>query len=708
MRKLKILLYGEIDLNIMDGSTIWLSSMAHVLNKDENIEVNVLLKARIRNKDFTEELAALSQINIIDPYKATHSQTFQNPYRMNCGEAARVIEELDEEHHYHCIIIRGFDIAEEMAKTVLISKTIPYITNFTHDKGKINENERNKLKEIYNLSSNMFVQTQEMKDLLKSILGVKGDKFAILSPMIPDYEEQPDFRNHHNTLVYTGKFAKDWYTEEILSAFTRLQGKDLAATLNIVGNKFQGALADQKEELADRMRNMVGLEWFGAVSRNESLRIISKSDIGISWRSSRIDHHDSVELSTKLLEYGRQGTPVLLRRTKMHEDLLGQDYPLFVDSEDDVVRKTSDILNNRKLYRKTAKRVYEACRTFTYTAACERLKPLLWQYYGDRIKLLFAGHDFKFIQKGVEYFRNHPNFEVKVDQWTGHNEHDEIASKSCLDWADIIFCEWGLGNAVWYSNHKKPGQKLIVRMHAQERKTVYPKQFTMDHIDKVIAVSPYIFEEFHRVCQVPRDKMVMIYNMVDTEEFDHPKLAEHEIEFNLGICGILPSLKRFDRALNIFEKLWEKEKRYKLFVKSKLPHELDWLMKRDTEKAYYDNLFERIKSAPWRKNVIFDQHGNDVDEWLRKIGYVLSTSDFESFHLAPMEGMASGSTPVVSHWRGAETIYPKEFIFENEDDMVDFISNKSHDNSSIKDYPKQYFDTALVLGKLEKLMTNVL
>ena len=132
--------------------------------------------------------------------------------------------------------------------------------------------------------------------------------------------------------------------------------------------------------------------------------------------------------------------------------------------------------------------------------------------------------------------------------------------------------------------------------------------------------------------------------------------------FNLGICGVLPSRKRLDRALNIVEKLWEKDHRFKLYVKSRMPQDLPWLMNREDEKKYYDEMFERIKKAPWGKNVIFDQHGSDMDEWFRKIGYVLSTSDFESFHLAPMEGAASGSVPIVLHWPGAETIYPRIFF----------------------------------------------
>ena len=56
--------------------------------------------------------------------------------------------------------------------------------------------------------------------------------------------------------------------------------------------------------------------------------------------------------------------------------------------------------------------------------------------------------------------------------------------------------------------------------------------------------------------------------------------------------------------------------------------------------------------------------------WLRRVGYVLSTSDDESFHVAPAEGMASRAVPVIRHWPGAETIYDRRWIGETPADLV--------------------------------------
>jgi glycosyltransferase involved in cell wall biosynthesis len=49
---------------------------------------------------------------------------------------------------------------------------------------------------------------------------------------------------------------------------------------------------------------------------------------------------------------------------------------------------------------------------------------------------------------------------------------------------------------------------------------------------------------------------------------------------------------------------------------------------------------------------------------------VLSTSDDESFHVAPAEGMASRAVPVLRHWPGAETIYDMRWIHRSPAEMA--------------------------------------
>lgn len=321
------------------------------------------------------------------------------------------------------------------------------------------------------------------------------------------------------------------------------------------------------------------------------------------------------------------------------------------------------------------------------------------------IKLLFAGHDLKFAQFLIDHYTNKDGYEVKIDKWQGHNIHDEQKSIEFLEWADIIFCEWGLGNAVWYSNNKKSHQKLIVRMHLQERETEYPKKFNYENIDYIVAISPYIYEEMYRHFDIPRYKMKMIYNSVDTEKFKANSKKDNM--YNIGIVGIIPKRKRIDRALDILEKLNSSNNNYKLFVKGNLPSEVAWIKNNEEENSYYNKVFDRIKNSDLKDKVIFDGHGNDMDEWLSKIGIILSTSDFESFHLAPMEGMSTGAYPIIFNWDGADTVYKNEWIVDSVDAAVKKIENvlvNGYSEKNMREYVVENYDKKIILKEYEELI----
>lgn len=289
--------------------------------------------------------------------------------------------------------------------------------------------------------------------------------------------------------------------------------------------------------------------------------------------------------------------------------------------------------------------------------------------------VLIAGHDLKFAKFLIEELESHPEYRVLIDQWQGHDKHDEEKSRSLLHQADIIFCEWGLGNLVWYSNNKKLGQKLVTRIHAQELRTRHLDKCNHDNIDNYIFVSPYYFELMISEFKLNRKKCLMIFNMVDIDLLNKPKLEGSE--FNLGMIGDVPESKRLDRALDLFELLYKKDKRYKLFIKGKRPEEYPWMHSKAkaAEMAYYSEQYNRIRENGWENNVIFDGYG-PIDEWLRKIGWILSMSDHESFHLAIAEGMASGSIPLIYHWPGAEFIYDQADIYINTLEMVSAIMQK--------------------------------
>ena len=126
----------------------------------------------------------------------------------------------------------------------------------------------------------------------------------------------------------------------------------------------------------------------------------------------------------------------------------------------------------------------------------------------------------------------------------------------------------------------------------------------------------------------------------------------------------------------MLEELRRDDDRYLLYVKSGMPWEHWWVWQNPAEREHYSSALRRVQRSPLlRDAVVFDDAGPDVAAWLRRVGFVLSTSDDESFHVAPAEGMASRAVPVIRHWPGAETIYDPRWIRDTPASMAAFIAS---------------------------------
>ncbi|HYB47981.1 MAG TPA: glycosyltransferase family 1 protein, partial [Streptosporangiaceae bacterium] len=405
--------------------------------------------------------------------------------------------------------------------------------------------------------------------------------------------------------------------------------------------------------------------------------------------------------STKVLEFGAVGLPVILNRTPMHEDLLGTDYPLFAASLGDVAAAAAAAATDPALYRLAAGRTGRAAQQFTLGRAAERLRGYLAGGVGGvrgggqpprergvpggrppgptPLRVVVAGHDLKFFTPLLDYLRMQPDLEVRLDQWAALGRHDPAASRELASWADVVICEWCGPNAVWYSKHKRRGSRLLIRLHRFELESHYPAQVRIGAVNQVICVSRH----YARLCRKrtgwPEAKVATVPNAIDITQMDRPKLDG--ARFHLGMIGIVPSRKRLDLALDVLEELRRTDDRYLLFIKSGMPWEHWWVWQNVAEREHYAAAMRRVQRSPLlRGAVVFDDAGPDVAAWLRRVGFVLSTSDDESFHVAPAEGMASRAVPVLRHWPGAETIYDMRWIHDGPADMAAAIAALGQDD----------------------------
>lgn len=277
-------------------------------------------------------------------------------------------------------------------------------------------------------------------------------------------------------------------------------------------------------------------------------------------------------------------------------------------------------------------------------------------------RVLIAGHSLSFTDPLAERLRRR-GAAVRNDPWRSHGAHDEEIAATALSWADTVLCEWCLGNAVWHSRNKLPGQRLVVRFHRMELDTSYPGEVDLERVDAMVFVARHVLEQ---ACErwgwdAGDPRFRVLPNGIDTAALRLPKLpgAEH----TLAMIGYVPQLKRLDRALDLLAALRRDDPRYRLAVKGREPWEHDWISARKADRAYYHRLRKRLQDeAALSGAVSFEPFGDDIAEFLRRAGWILSTSEVEGHSVALAEGMASGAVPVVLERPGAREQYDERWV----------------------------------------------
>ncbi|MGI5233055.1 glycosyltransferase [Actinoallomurus sp. CA-142502] len=680
--RVRALVYGDVDLNIIDGSAIWAQAMVQAL-REAGVEVTLVLKAPVRTDRLVAPLERLPGVTV-----RRRPEDAAGPLKVE--DAAQLLTELDAAEPYDLVVVRGRRLAVRVTATPLAGRLWTYLTDVPQNAAEMaapaNKGVRGELAAVAKASRFLLCQTEELRCFLEGMLHKAAGKCVLFPPVVvlPEGLEPAPERipGRPLKLVYTGKFAPRWNTYEMTSLPRRLAARGVDAELHMVGDKIHNDRTDPgfSRRMRVALESTPGLVWHGGHPRAEAMRVSAGCDIGLSWRHPELDA--SLELSTKVLEMGGLGVPVVLNRTPMHENLLGPDYPLFAGTEDEVVDVIAGAADPAT-YARARERCLEAARAFTLQAAAGRLRGYLRQAFppapegASPTKIVVAGHDLKFFTRLLDHLRSLPNVEVRVDQWPALGKHDPEVSRELAAWADVVVCEWCGPNAIWYSEwlkkHGRPEQRLVVRLHRFELYGAWPGRLDIDAVDQVVCVSPHYADLTRKMTGWPADKVTVIPNWVDDAQFGRAKLpgAEH----HLGFIGLAPWRKRLDLAVDVLERLRRDDPRFTLFIKSKLPWDLPWIWNRSEERERFEALFRRIRRSPLlAPGVVFDPAGPDVASWLRRVGFVLSTSDDESFHLAPAEGMASGAIPALLPWEGSDRIYDRRWIHDDPAAMADAIA----------------------------------
>jgi glycosyltransferase involved in cell wall biosynthesis len=658
-RTIRVAVFAEVDMNLLDGSSVWVQSICQVLATLDGVRVSLLLRAPEERALLTDPLRSSGQIEVIDPRKLGHRG------RLDAEQAVAALEAIDAEQRLDVLLLRGQAVSAAAARRPSFEGRL-----WVYHLPSPSES-RQGLRALAEASRHLLCQTEAVRASLEAAVPEHSSKLILLPPMIPRLSEpRPDevraARPRGPRVVYAGKLAPEYGFSEMLRLVELLRERRPEAELHVIGDKIHDPPADRsfRPETRRRLEETPGLVWHGAVERTRVHELISGSDFALSLRDPLLD--SSLELSTKVLEYGAAGVPAVLNRTTAHEELLGDDYPLFADRAEDAFEAIEEALRVDCLRTLAIARCRRASRGHTFAEVAGRLAPHLREASGsgrppagEARRLVIAGHDLKFAGE-VHRRASWLGAEVRHDRWRGHSAHSPSVSADLLSWADTVLCEWCLGNAVHYSRKVGTGQRLFIRFHRMELETSHPSLVDLDTVSAVVFVAQHVLDSAAERFSWPRDKLRVTPNVVDVRALDRPKLPGSA--FNLAMVGFVPQLKRLDRALDLVEGVRARDPRFRLILKGHEPMHYPWVMSRPSEMEFFREQYQRIATSPLLRGAVSLEPFGHVPSFLRKVGVILSTSDVEGDQVSLAEGMASGAVPVVLDRPGARADYGDRWV----------------------------------------------
>jgi glycosyltransferase involved in cell wall biosynthesis len=330
-----VLLAHHVDLNLIDGSAIWFASMAEMLAAT-GIHVVCSLASEAESSPIIQPLLLLDNVTIITPTKMGYAEYGR---KLTHDDYVNMVNSLANYLPGQTkVFSRGFDLVQDLSQLEGI-EVWAYLTDYYgHDddgSATVKATTASLVRSICEKGGKILCQTSLIQDELMQLSGMGKDQFVELPPMIPD--EAPLSSTDASSddkvrVVYAGKIAPLWGVEPLLD----VASVDVA--VKVIGDKIHNGPADDstfRSRMTSKLETNEHIEWIHRLPREEVLKHVASADLAWCARDAFFESQTR-ELSTKVLECILVGTPPVLTRSTLHEELLGKDWPFFVDGPEDM------------------------------------------------------------------------------------------------------------------------------------------------------------------------------------------------------------------------------------------------------------------------------------------------------------------------------------------------------------------------------------
>lgn len=324
-----------------------------------------------------------------------------------------------------------------------------------------------------------------------------------------------------------------------------------------------------------------------------------------------------------------------------------------------------------------------------------------------QLRVVVAGADFKFAGDLLTELSAQADIDLRIDLFKHNSEPQPEISRDYLEWADVVIAEFASFNALWYAENRRPGQRLIVHLHGFELLSDWIDDLRLENCDAIVVASEFYRRRALSMKGWPAELVRVIPNSVSIDDLRREKFTD--ARYHLGLVGYVPILKRPDRALDLLRLLREEDSRYVLHLRGHSPWNYSWEWKKSAHQDSYRAFFQAAGEDPaLLAGLCFEDFGPDIGNWLRKIGWLLSPSYRETFHLAGVEGAASGAIPLVWERDGSREIFTDRWNFASTTKVAEFVLATNSDQPAFetesrrsKAFAEQYSATTVAEAWLD-------
>ena len=290
-----------------------------------------------------------------------------------------------------------------------------------------------------------------------------------------------------------------------------------------------------------------------------------------------------------------------------------------------------------------------------------------------------------------DYFK--ANYEVKI--CLGNSLEETF---NAIKWADIIWIEWADQSAINVTRFEQLlyQKQVILRLHSYEAFTNYLDYIKWPVITDLIFVAEHIKDivlKKYPTIKSCVDRIHVISNGVDVNKFElDPYRAVSRDSFgkDLAYMGYLNFKKGPLLLFTAFAELLEVDPDYTLYIAGGFQEERYQLYMEQMQRQN-PLMAERIKFYGWVEN---------PKEWLKDKSHIICSSVLESQGMGIMEAMAMGLKPIIHNFVGADTIYPKKYLWNTASEFCQMVM---HGEYCPEQYRKYIVDNYLVGDKIKQI-----